>query len=131
MKKLTLGFLISVFAASAYSDSVLTCLEKEQSVKTELESAQKNQQIGRVEGLTKALEEIQSHCTDDKLLSKYEDEVKESQQEVEEKTEKLKKAQADGRQDKITKSQRKLKEAQAELKEAQDELAQFKAKINQ
>ena len=73
-----------------------------------------NNNTHRVAGLQKALAEAKANCTDSRLQSQREADVREKQNKVSEREDELKAARAKGKQEKIDKAQRKLDEARAE-----------------
>jgi septin family protein len=68
------------------------------------------------------LAEARANCTDSRLQSQREADVREKQAKVSEREQELKEARAKGKQDKIDKAQRKLEEAQSDYNAALVEL---------
>ncbi|MEP8455320.1 DUF1090 domain-containing protein (plasmid) [Enterobacter bugandensis] len=108
---LILAPVLSVNAATG-------CEAKRQDIKQQIDYARANDNKHRIAGLEKALSELNTHCTDERLHAERESEVKDKELKVEERRQELAEAQADGRADKVAKKQRKLEEALAELDEA-------------
>ncbi|QVQ25579.1 DUF1090 domain-containing protein [Achromobacter deleyi] len=90
------------------------CAAKFCEIENDIAAAQAQNNTRREAGLRKALAEAKAHCTDGRLQSQREADVREKQSKVSERQQELKEARAKGKQDKIDKAQRKLDEAQAE-----------------
>lgn len=115
----TLLLALPLFTVSALSQAATDrCAQKEQAIQTELEHATKHGNTYRVQGLKKALSEVQTHCTEADLEADHQKNIAEKQSKVAEREQELKEAQQTGKQDKISNKQQKLAEAQAELQAA-------------
>lgn len=90
------------------------CAAKFCEIENDIAAAQAQNNTRREAGLRKALAEAKANCTDGRLQSQREANVREKQSKVSERQQELKEARAKGKQDKIDKAQRKLDEAQAE-----------------
>lgn len=103
------------------------CDIKKQKIEQQLEYAKTHGNHNRVNGLERALDNVNNYCTPESLY-------RDSQKDVAEKTEKVKEREAELLEEKqkgddskkITKREAKLAEAQDELKEAQAELKAHK-----
>lgn len=98
------------------------CAAKFCEIENDIAAAQAQNNTRREAGLRKALAEARAHCTDSRLQSQREADVREKQSKVSEREQELKEARAKGKQDKIDKAQRKLEEAQSEYNAALVEL---------
>ncbi|MGV2863899.1 DUF1090 domain-containing protein [Achromobacter sp. ESBL13] len=98
------------------------CAAKFCEIENDIAAAQAQNNTRREAGLKKALAEAKAHCTDSRLQSQRETNVREKQSKVSEREQELKEARAKGKQDKIDKAQRKLEEAQSEYNAALVEL---------
>ncbi|CAB3815764.1 DUF1090 domain-containing protein [Achromobacter mucicolens] len=94
------------------------CAAKFCHIENDIAAAQAQNNTRREAGLRKALSEAKASCTDSRLQSQREADVREKQSKVTERQQELKEAKAKGKQDKIDKAQRKLDEAQAEYNDA-------------
>ncbi|MCW0208383.1 hypothetical protein AVE30378_03647 [Achromobacter veterisilvae] len=98
------------------------CAAKFCHIENDIAAAQAQNNTRREAGLRKALAEAKANCTDSRLQSQREADVREKQSKVSERESELKKARDKGKQDKIDKAQRKLDEAKAEYDAALAEL---------
>jgi len=98
------------------------CAAKFCEIENDIAAAQAQNNMRREAGLKKALAEARANCTDSRLQSQREADVREKQTKVSEREQELKEARAKGKQDKIDKAQRKLEEAQSEYNAALVEL---------
>lgn len=119
----TLLLAIPLLAYSALSSAASAgrCAEKAQAIQTQIDKAKQYGNHHRVEGLEKALSEVQNHCTEAGLEAERQQKIAEKQSKVAEREQELQEARQTGKADKIANKQRKLAEAQAELKAAQAE----------
>lgn len=126
--KLSMTTLAILFSIGAYaSDHVegLTCEGKKQAIEIELEQAKNHTNTHKVEGLQKALEDINNHCSNNDLEEKYKKKIQEKTDKVTKRTQELDQAKTKGNKQKITKQQTKLTDAKQELNEVKAELAKF------
>lgn len=89
--------------AANYDEQSLTCNDKKQSIKKQIDLAKKNNNINLAQGMEKALYEININCTNDKLEAKYKKEVSEKTAKVKERQHEFAEAQIKGNQQKIAK----------------------------
>lgn len=128
IKSLTAAAAVCAMAAFAPAQAAADCsaqrgcAAKFCEIENDIAAAQAQNNTRREAGLRKALAEARAHCTDSRLQSQREAEVREKQSKVSEREQELKQARAKGKQDKIDKAQRKLDEAQAEYNAALVEL---------
>ncbi|MEM8205948.1 DUF1090 domain-containing protein [Morganella morganii] len=116
---LALGaLLISTSALSAQNG----CDIKKSKIQEQLSYAKAHGNTHRVQGLERALQNVNTYCTPNSLRDDARDEVSDRTKEVAERKADLQKAIDKGDISKIAKRERKLAEAEAELKEAQAEL---------
>lgn len=116
---LALGaLLVSTSALSAQNG----CDIKKSKIQEQLSCAKAHGNTHRVQGLERALQNVNTYCTPNSLRDDARDEVSDRTKEVAERKADLQKAIDKGDISKIAKRERKLAEAEAELKEAQAEL---------
>ena len=116
---LALGaLLVSTSALSAQNG----CDIKKSKIQQQLSYAKAHGNTHRVQGLERALQNVNTYCTPNSLRDDARDEVSDRTKEVAERKADLQKAIDKGDISKIAKRERKLAEAEAELKEAQAEL---------
>ncbi|MBT0461151.1 DUF1090 domain-containing protein [Morganella morganii] len=116
---LALGaLLVSTSALSAQNG----CDIKKSKIQEQLSYAKAHGNTHRVQGLERALQNVNTYCTPNSLRDDARDEVSDRTKEVSERKADLQKAIDKGDISKIAKRERKLAEAEAELKEAQAEL---------
>ncbi|WP_313520334.1 DUF1090 domain-containing protein [Pseudomonas sp.] len=92
-----------------------TCGDKEQDIQQQLDEARQQGDSSRVDGLTTALEQVRSRCTEEGLVADRKDRIAAKQAEVSKREADLREAQRDGDRKKIAKRERKLQEAREEL----------------
>ena len=116
---LALGaLLVSTSALSAQNG----CDIKKSKIQEQLSYAKAHGNTHRVQGLERALQNVNTYCTPNSLRDDARDEVSDRTKEVAERKADLQKAIDKGDISKIAKRERKLAEAEEELKEAQAEL---------
>lgn len=116
---LALGaLLVSTSALSAQNG----CDIKKSKIQEQLSYAKAHGNTHQVQGLERALQNVNTYCTPNSLRDDAHDEVSDRTKEVAERKADLQKAIDKGDISKIAKRERKLAEAEAELKEAQAEL---------
>ncbi|MGJ7065618.1 DUF1090 domain-containing protein [Morganella morganii] len=116
---LALGtLLVSTSALSAQNG----CDIKKSKIQEQISYAKVHGNTHRVQGLERALQNVNTYCTPNSLRNDARDEVSDRTKEVAERKADLQKAVDKGDISKIAKRERKLAEAEAELKEAQAEL---------
>ncbi|MWP62961.1 DUF1090 domain-containing protein [Gilliamella sp. Pas-s25] len=135
MTKVTIITLASLFSLGAYASEHsegLTCESKKQTIETQIDYAKKNNNSHQVQGLEKALHDVNNYCSNDELETKYKLKVIEKTKKLAEKnkelTEKNKafvKHNRKSDQEKIAKLKTKLSEAEQELVQAKQNLAGY------
>lgn len=123
---ITLAISLS-FGAYASNEQLkgLTCESKKQSIEKQIDYAKKNNNSHQIQGLEKALREVNEHCSNDDLEAKYKKKINEKSNKVAERTKELEQARAKGNKQKIIKQQTKLADAEMELDEAKTKLSDF------
>ncbi|MGL5815800.1 MAG: DUF1090 domain-containing protein [Aeromonas sp.] len=116
------GIGILLLAGQAHASENVGCKAKHQAVTDQLVFAKAHNNAEQVAGLKQALRNIETHCTDAKLIEEQQEKVAKQKEEVEERLADLQSARVSGKPDKIAKKQVKLEESQAELLEGQREL---------
>ena len=137
LSKLSIITLVTAFSVNSYASSndaheELTCDAKKQAIETKIEQAKKANNTFEVTGLEKALQQVDTKCSDETLEQKYKRLVDEKSKNVSDKTkelaEKTKEYEKDGvdaNQDKIDALKSKLHGAEKELSEAKNNLADY------
>ncbi|CDM38950.1 DUF1090 domain-containing protein [Pseudomonas oleovorans] len=97
------------------------CAAKRQVIEEKIEAARKNGNTQQLDGLQRALGNVEMNCDDATLHSDRLASVKEAREEVQEREMDLREAMGKGDQEKIAKRQAKLAEARAELEQAEAE----------
>ncbi|HHR6131654.1 TPA: DUF1090 domain-containing protein [Providencia alcalifaciens] len=96
------------------------CEIKKQKIETQLKYAKAHGNTYRVNGLERALENVNRYCTSDSLYRDSQQKIAEKQEKVAEREAELQESIQKGDPEKIAKHKRKVAEAKAELKEAQE-----------
>lgn len=103
----------------AHATEPLTgCAAKRQELQEKLEMARHHGNSSQVNGLEKALRQLDANCTDEALHEERQAKLEKARQEVQEREHDLREAEAKGDPQKIAKRQAKLAEARAELEQA-------------
>ncbi len=105
------------------------CEIKKQKIETQIEYAKKYNNTHQIEGLQRALDNVNTYCTPESLYRDAKKKVAEKQEKVKEREAELLEEKQKNNSDKINKRERKLAEAQNELKAAQDELDTYKTNL--
>lgn len=123
MSKTLLVALLLAMPAQAQDpeDKPQTCAQKEQRISERLQAAEEAGNEQQVRGLTRALAELRSHCSEAGLAAARSEELADSEAEVAERRDDLAEAIRSGDQEKINKREGKLAEALKELGEARAE----------
>lgn len=106
-----------ILTAVADSD----CASKRQLLQEKIEVARKQGDSRKLDGLHRALGNVDSHCTDESLHSERLADVEEARQEVHQREMDLRDAMGKGDAQAIAKRQAKLAEARSELQQAEAE----------
>ncbi|WP_082956984.1 DUF1090 domain-containing protein [Morganella psychrotolerans] len=112
------ALLMSTSAISAQNG----CEIKKDKITEQIRYAKAHGNTYRVQGLERALQNVETYCTPDSLRNDARSEMNDRKKEVEEQKADLQKAIDKGDKAKIAKRERKLAEAEAKLKTAQSEL---------
>ncbi|MBH3340673.1 DUF1090 domain-containing protein [Pseudomonas sp. UBA7530] len=97
------------------------CAVKRQVLQEKIDAAQQSGNTRELDGLRRALGNVDAHCEDASLHEERLASVKEAREEVQEREKDLREAMGTGDQEKIAKRQAKLAEARAELQQAEAE----------
>ncbi len=124
MKKLLFtAVALSLLTSHAYADRLTNgCEIKKQNIQKQMEYAKIHGNQYRIQGLERALQNVERYCIPEKVVENTRLELRQKQLDVKERELELKEAQLKGDTDKITKQERKLAEEKAELKALEDEL---------
>lgn len=123
------ALLAGLSLPSVASAAEALCESKAADVRQELEHAQSQGNQQRVDGLQRALDAIESDCTNESVLNDATDEVKDSLAEVQERQADFEEALSDGDEDDIQKRRVKLEEATQELETHTQELNSLQSQI--
>ncbi|KFC07503.1 periplasmic protein [Trabulsiella guamensis ATCC 49490] len=107
---------LTLVSLSAGTLAASPCQEKAQDIQREISYAEKHHNQNRINGLNKALHEVNAHCNDGQVRADHQKKIARQKDEVAERKQELHEATQKGDADKIDKRERKLKEAQDELK---------------
>ncbi|WP_054178212.1 DUF1090 domain-containing protein [Trabulsiella odontotermitis] len=107
---------LALVSLSAGAWAASPCQEKAQNIQREISYAEKHHNQNRINGLKKALNEVNAHCSDRQVLADHQKKIARQKDEVAERRQELNEAKQKGDADKIDKRERKLNEAQDELK---------------
>lgn len=134
LSKLTIFTLINIVSFGIYAsnhdiEQGLTCDSKKQAIETQIDYAKQNNETFRVQGLEKALHQVKTFCTNDKLEAKYKIDILEKTNKVTKRQDELAEAQIEGKQQKIAEQKLKLRDAEKELSEAQAKLTSFQQEL--
>ncbi|MCU7836080.1 MAG: DUF1090 domain-containing protein [gamma proteobacterium symbiont of Taylorina sp.] len=113
---------VSVFASSD-CDNLKGCEKKYCEIERQLKIAQEKGNKGKVNGLTRSLENAKEHCTDKGLKEDLVEEIEEANNEIVEYESDLKEAKEYGKIDKVRKYQEKIEEEKNKIKHLEDELS--------
>ncbi|MFS1539942.1 MAG: DUF1090 domain-containing protein [Candidatus Phlomobacter fragariae] len=126
MRKITLSICCIAIMLGSYpvfaTQQINLCEIKKQKLQTEIEYAKKYGNQHRINGLEKALKNLQHDCTSKSVYQKNKNEVEKKRLKVKEREVDLKAAQAKGDKNKISKQQQKLQQAKTELHQAEKAL---------
>ncbi|WP_392561695.1 DUF1090 domain-containing protein [Orbus sturtevantii] len=123
---ITLATVLSFNAlANSHDYDGSKCSEKKIVIQTQIDYAKKANNIHRVQGLEKALSDVNTYCTDEGLEKKYQQNVQDKLKDVQEKQADLQQAKLKGDVEKISKQQAKLAEKQQELQDVTSKLDEF------
>lgn len=137
LSKLSIITLVTAFSVNSYASSNdenqgLNCDAKKQAIETKIEQAKKANNTNEVTGLEKALQEVNTNCTDETLEQKYKrlvvektKDVTDKTKELAEKTKEYAKDKVNAHQDTIDALKAKLNDAEKELADAKDKLADY------
>lgn len=123
------ALLAGLALPSMASAAEALCESKATDIRQQLEHAQSQGNQQRVEGLQRALDAIESNCTNESVLNDATDEVKASLAEVQERQADFEEALSDGDEDDIQKRRVKLEEATQELEMHTQELNALQSQI--
>ena len=112
--RIALGLALFSLSAASFASSL--CLEKEKDIQREISYAEKHNNQNRINGLKKALSEVQANCSDSKLRADHQRKIADQKEEIAERRQDLVEAKEKGDADKIAKREHKLLEAENELK---------------
>ena len=111
----------ALFGLLLAADGEDGCAVKRQVLQEKIEAAQQSGNSRELDGLRRALGNVDAHCDDASLHEERLASVKEAREEVQEREKDLREAMGTGDQEKIAKRQAKLAEARAELQQAEAE----------
>ncbi|RLB74839.1 MAG: DUF1090 domain-containing protein, partial [Deltaproteobacteria bacterium] len=92
-------------------------------IERQLKIAQEKGNKGKVNGLTKSLENAKEHCTDKGLKEDLAEKIEEANNEIVEYESDLKEAKKYGKKDKVRKYQEKIEEEKNKINHLEDELS--------
>ena len=135
MKKQWLVYVCVVATTSiswlsvAHANDVL-CEDKSTHLRQQIEYAQAHGNQHRIRGLQRALQAIETNCSNERVLAEAAEEVRKSQEDVREREVELEDALRDNDDDDIQKRREKLEDATRELEERAQELDAMQHRLN-
>lgn len=112
---------LSAFASDC--SKKIGCEKKACEIEMKIEIAKANGYDNKLEGLTDALEQVNTYCTNEELKSELIDDIEDAQEEIVEYKEELQEAQDFNEDDKVAKYKRKISEEKAKVEEYKQELS--------
>ncbi|MEZ9316684.1 DUF1090 domain-containing protein [Vibrio lentus] len=112
---------LSAFASDC--SKKIGCEKKACQIEMKIEIAKANGYDNKLEGLTDALDQVNTYCTNEELKSELIDDIEDAQEEIVEYKEELQEAQDFNEDDKVAKYQRKISEEKAKVEEYKQELS--------
>ncbi|MFS1906348.1 DUF1090 domain-containing protein [Vibrio lentus] len=112
---------LSAFASDCQKK--IGCEKKACEIEMKIEIAKANGYDNKLEGLTDALDQVNTYCTNEELKSELIDDIEDAQEEIVEYKEELQEAQDFNEDDKVAKYQRKISEEKAKVEEYKQELS--------
>ncbi|MFS1946080.1 DUF1090 domain-containing protein [Vibrio lentus] len=112
---------LSAFASDC--SKKIGCEKKACEIEMKIEIAKANGYNNKLEGLTDALDQVNTYCTNAELKSELIDDIEDAQEEIVEYKEELQEAQDFNEDDKVAKYQRKISEEKAKVEEYKQELS--------
>ncbi len=106
-------------------DNLTGCKKKICFIEKDIAMAKKMENKSRIKGLQLALEKVNTHCTDDKLIKDLEDKINDTKKDLQEDKEDYKKAVKENRHDKIEKYKTKMSEESNKIKKLEQELKEL------
>ena len=101
-----------------YAREIKPVRRKRQKSKAGIAIAENYGRTMKVHGLKKALSKLEKNCTDEELLQKHQNKIKDKENDVRKAEAELAEAKASGKEHKIVKKQNKLAEQKRELEKA-------------
>ena len=98
------------------------CKKKICHIEKDILIAKKIENKSKEKGLQTALEKVNAHCTDDKLIEDLEEKIEDTKKDLQEDKEDYEEALKDNRPDKIEKYQIKMSEENKKIKQLEEEL---------
>lgn len=114
--KMASAIALALFILAPAAQAQSLCGEKEQDIQRQISHAEQQNHHHRVQGLKKALSEVQANCTDSKLVAEHQEKIARHKAKVAERQAELSEARQKGDPEKIAKREKKLAEAEAGLK---------------
>lgn len=122
LKKVFLSAVLLAFIGSAYADDKPNgCEVKKERIKQQIKMAKQHGNSNRVDGLERALRNVDTYCTPEKLHIEYKDKVHKSRSELRKLEKELKNEVIKGNKKKIKQYERKIDKATKELNDVIDE----------
>lgn len=124
---LTTALVVTSFSVFANDcDNKTGCDAKACQIEKQIELAKQYDNENKLEGLNKALKQVQSYCTNDDLKDELQDKIDDVKEDMAEHQHDLDEAIQDQKMDKIEKYKHKLSEDRQELTELKQELSRLK-----
>lgn len=116
--------LLSLATGVVYAEPLTGCAAKKMEIKKQISFALEHNNTHQLDGLNKALREMDMNCTDEKLRQQRNEKITEKLKKVAKRQAELEQARETGNIKKIVQKQKKLEQARSELQNAQEALSQ-------
>lgn len=121
-----LSAVLSVMALPAWADNP-ACQYRAAEIQNQIDYARQHGNVHRVNGLERALANVQLNCRDADLLRDVQEDIREQEEDIQERTAEIAQKRSEGKQDKVQKLEKKLERDRAKLEELQEELKELQA----
>lgn len=106
-------------------EGLKACKQKICNLKNDIYTAKKANNSNRVDGLTISLSKVQKHCTDDGMIEKIKEKIRDAKKDLKEDIHDYEEAIKDERADKVKKYKNRMAEEKLEIKLLEKELKEL------
>lgn len=118
-------FLFPLSALASDCSQKIGCERKACEIEMKIDIAKANGYDNKLEGLTDALDQVNTYCTNEELKSELMDDIEDAQEEIVEYKEELQEAQDFNEDDKVAKYQGKIDEEKQKIEQYKQDLSQL------